>query len=208
MENNNIFENTCLIQLKTSCWTGEKQISNGALSQIANVDPEFKLDWRFVMLSVPERASVLPAHLYEAERQKFISLMDEARELAIVSLREEFSGIVSHLVERLSENGDEDKPKIIRNGMFGRFQEFMDNFASRNIFADDELSALVTQARSTITGLNTETVKSNSWLKLTLAEQMSRLKNTIDASIETMPRRFIRYTAENGDHPAPTANAA
>ena len=308
METNNIFENACLIQLKTSCWTGEKQISNGALSQIANVDPEwlkgkkhlvnpdylapvktaiykarkvlltqalpfpihaltlvpkenivsieeklrnakldfqhevrafvanyqdacqeakiylgehfssldypldieskFRLDWRFVMLSVPERASVLPPHLYEAERQKFMSLMDEARELAIVSLREEFSGIVSHLVERLSENGDsEDKPKIIRNGIFTRFQEFMDNFATRNIFADDELSALVAQAKNCISGLDSNTVKSNGWLKQSLAGEMDKLKIQIDASIETMPRRFIRFNAENGDH-APTANAA
>ena len=309
METNNIFEQACLIQFRTSCWTGTKQIADATMAQIANVDPnwlkgkkhlihpenlapvktaiykarkvllnhalpfpimgltlvpkesivridemlqqakfefqrevdafcaiyetacqeaaiylgsqfstldypqdiqrKFRMDWRFVNLSIPDRASILPPHLYEAERQKFMSLMEESRELAIVSLREEFSGIVTHLVQRLSENGDsEDKPKIIRNGIFTRFQEFMDNFATRNIFADDELSALVAQAKNCISGLDSNTVKSNGWLKQSLAGEMDKLKIQIDASIETMPRRFIRFNAENGDHPVPAAHAA
>ena len=305
MENNNIFENACLIQFRTSCWTGTKQLSDSAMAQIGNLDPnwlkgkkhlvnpvllapvksaiyrarrvllsqalpfpihaltlvpkenivsiedklqnakleflhevrgfvanyhdacqeaaanlgrhfssldypldiqaKFHMEWRFVALSVPEIASVLPPHLYEAERQKFLSLMQEAQELAIVSLREEFSGIVSHLVERLSENGD-DKPKILRNGMFGRFQEFLDNFASRNIFQDDELSALVAQAKNYISGLDSTTVKSNGWLKNTLADEMSKLKTQIDSAIEDMPRRFIRYS--DNTLPEIPANAA
>ena len=302
---NNIFENACLIQLKTSCWTGTKQMSDGAMAAIGNIDPQwlkgkkylvnpehlasvktaiykarrilssqalpfpicgltlvpkesivsieeklqnakhdflnevrgfvanyqdacqeaevnlgnhfntldypqdiqakFHMSWRFVSLSVPERASVLPPHLYEAERQKFIALMDEAKELAIVSLREEFSGIVSHLVERLAENG-EDKPKILRNGMFEKFQEFLENFTARNIFQDDTLSDLVTQARQCISGLNSQTVKTNAWLKGTLGDEMGKLKTQIDSAIADMPRRYIRY-AERAT-PDISANAA
>ena len=301
----NIFENACLIQLRTSCWTGTKQLANGTMARIANVDPQwlkgkkhlvnpeclapvktaiykarrvllslalpfpittltlvpkesivrieemlqqakqefqreveafcgcyadacqeaalylgshfstldypqdiqrkFRMEWRFVALSVPDKASILPPHLYEAERQKFISLMQEARELAIVSLREEFAGIVSHLVERLSENG-EDKPKILRNGMFEKFQEFLENFAARNIFQDDALSALVVQAQQCISGLDSHTVKTNGWLKNTLAGEMANLKTRIDSAIETMPRRYIRYADRT--LPVLPANAA
>ena len=308
MDNNNIFENACLIQLNTSCWTGAKQIADGAMAQIGSIDPQwlkgkkhlvnpeylapvktaiykarrvlashalpfpiasltlvpkesivrieemlrnaklefqrevdtfcadyetacqeaaiylgnhyssldypqdiqrkFRMDWRFVALSVPDRASILPAHLYEAEREKFVSLMQEARELAIVSLREEFSGIVSHLVERLSENGDEEKPKILRNGMFSRFNEFMENFSTRNIFQDDALSDLVAQAKQCISGLDSQTVKTNGWLKNTLADEMAKLKTQIDSAIEEMPRRYIRYADNGNGMAAPAANAA
>jgi len=307
MENNNIFENACLIQLKTSCWTGAKQIADGSMAHIANVDPEwlkakkylvnpeylapvktaiykarralsshalpfplnslclvpkesimvieeklrlakqefqqevdtfcagydvacqeaaiylgshfsnldypmdvrskFRLQWRFVALSVPEKASILPANLYEAERQKFIALMDEARELAVISLREEFAAIVAHLVERLSENGEDEKPKILKNGMFTRFNEFMDNFSTRNLFQDDALSALVTQAKNCISGLDSQTVKTNGWLKNTLADEMTKLKTQIDSAIEEMPRRYIRY-ADRAMSELPVADAA
>ena len=105
------------------------------------IERKFRMVWRFIALSVPEQASILPAHLYESERQQFVSLMEESRELAVISLREEFSSLVAHLVERLGENADEDKPKILRNGMFGRFSEFLENFNTRNIFQDDALTA-------------------------------------------------------------------
>jgi predicted HTH transcriptional regulator len=146
-----------------------------------------------------------PPILYEAERQKFTSLMEEARELAMVSLREEFAGIVSHLVERLAENG-EDKPKILRNGMFEKFQEFLENFTARNIFQDNTLSDLVTQARQCLSGLDGQTVKTNGWLKNTLAEEMAKLKTQITSAIEEMPRRYIRYSDRS--LPESPANAA
>jgi len=158
-----------------------------------DIQAKFRMEWRFVALSVPEKASVLPAHLYEAERQKFTSLMEEARELAIVSLREEFSGLVSHLVERLAENGEE-KPKILRNGMFEKFQEFLENFTARNIFQDSTLSDLVAQARQCLSGLDSQNVKTNGWLKNTLAGEMAKLKTQITSAIEEMPRRYIRYS--------------
>jgi len=83
--------------------------------------------------------------------------------------------------------------------MFSRFNEFMDNFGARNIFQDDALSALVTQAKNCISGLDSQTVKTNGWLKNTLADEMAKLKTQIDSAIEEMPRRYIRYT----DHAQP-----
>ena len=289
-----IFENACLIQLRTSCWTGTKQLNDAAMSRMGDIDPQwlkgkkhlvdpdylapvkaciyqarkvlvsqalpfplssltlvpkesimtveqtlqqakldfldqvetfiafyeramqeaqsslgehyssldypldisakFRMDWRFVSLSVPGRASVLPAQLYEAEKAKFLTLMEESRELAIVSLREEFAEIVTHLVEKLSVQGDE-KPKIIRHTMFDRFQEFWATFANRNIFQDEELAKLVTQARASMAGLDAQTVKTNGSLKQRLANEMGILKTRIDAALVDMPRRHIRFAS-------------
>lgn len=299
----NIFENACLIQLRTSCWTGTKQLANTTMAHIGTIDPlwlkgrkflvnpeylspvktaiykarkvlsaqalpfpiaaltlvpkdniaaieeklqrakavfirevdaftacyddarqeaamylgshfssldypqniqrKFRLEWRFIALSVPEKASVLPAHLYEAEKQKFLSLMDEARELAIVSLRQEFSGIVAHLVERLSEN--DEKPKMIRNNMFEKFRDFLENFSNRNIFQDQELANLVSQAKQHISGLDGQHVKTDAMLKNTLAAEMATLKVQIDSAIENMPRRHIRFADSTPELPAADA---
>lgn len=290
---NDLFENACLIQLKTSCWTGAKQVPDVVMADLGAVNPQwlkgkkhlvnpeylapiktelykarkelvsqalpfpistlflvpreaimgieqrlqtikramleevalfaahyetacqeaklylgdqycsldypqtietkFRMEWRFVTLSVPNQASVLPVQLYEAERDKFMALMQEARELAVLSLRQEFSGIVTHLVERLSEK-DGEKPKIIRTDMFDRFQEFWTSFSTRNLFQDQELTQLVEQAKACMEGVDVQQIKNNSLLKSQMADAMTTLKTQIDAAIDTMPRRQIRFT--------------
>ena len=84
--------------------------------------------------------------------------MEETRELATVALREEFAGIVRHMVERLS--GEEDgKPKKFKNSMMEKMGEFLDSFGDRNLFADDKLAELVDQARDVVNGLSTDELR-------------------------------------------------
>jgi len=93
---------------------------------------------RFITMDVPGKSGILSPELYEREKEKFQTLMEETRELATVALREEFAGIVRHMVERLS--GDEDgKPKRFQASMLGKTGEFLDPFGDRNLFADDKL---------------------------------------------------------------------
>jgi hypothetical protein len=75
-----------------------------------DVRSKFKFEWRFLTLDVPGKSKILPAEVYEREKQKFQTMMEETRELAMTALREEFAGIVSHMTERLSGEAD-GKPK-------------------------------------------------------------------------------------------------
>ena len=109
------------------------------------VSQKFNFEWRFLTLDVPGKASVLPPEVYEREKQKFLNMMEDTRELAMMALRQEFADIVHHLTERLTpENG---KPKALKSSMFNKLTEFLNGFSSRNLFEDDKLMELANQAR-------------------------------------------------------------
>jgi len=157
-----------------------------------NIRTKFRFDWRFLLLDVPGKASILTPEIYEREKEKFQALMEEARELSVIALREEFQEVVAHMVERLNGNGT-GKPKTIKSNMVNRINEFLDSFGDRNLFNDEQLSELVTQARTSIAGVqNTYALNYNEVLRKRFSSEMSNLKTSIDLAIEDMPRRRIR----------------
>ena len=154
---------------------------------------KFKFDWRFLMLTVPSKSKLLPPELYEREKAKFESLMEETRELAMTALREEFSQVLQFMIERLSMNGG--KPKTIKGSMFNKLHEFLEDFSTRNLFEDEKLQELADQARNVISGISPYGLSYNTSLRDEIRSQMNSLKETLDASIEEMPRRKIRLAA-------------
>ena len=151
---------------------------------------KFRFQWRFLLLDVPDKASVLTPDILRRERRKFEELMHETRELSIAALREEFGEIVSHLVDRLS--GDDGKQKAFRSNMVNRINEFLDSFGDKNLFGDETLAALVDQARSIVKDMGSGyAIQYNELHRQRIASEMSRLKQGIDAAIEELPRRRV-----------------
>lgn len=159
-----------------------------------DISSKFKLEWRFLVLDVPERLSVLPPEVYEQEKQKFVQLLDDTRELCVSALREEFAGIVTHMVERLSTNNG-DKPKIFKSSMIDKMTEFLENFHYRNLFKDEQLSDLVETAEALVSGISPEQLRDDSTLRRRVASGMRLVKAAVDESIEDLPRRKLRLAA-------------
>jgi len=151
---------------------------------------KFHFDWRFLVLEVPGRSSILPPEIYEREKEKFQTLMQETRDLAINALREEFSQIVHRLAEKLDKDGAQ--PQVIKRSMFSRLKDFLDDFGDRNIFEDDVLVELAQQARGLIDGVSPAGIKKNDVMRKRIKKEMNDLRSSIDAAMEDMPRRKIR----------------
>jgi len=159
-----------------------------------NIRDKFRFEWRYVILDVPNEASVLPPEIYEREKEKFVSMMDETRELAILALREEFASLIGHMVDRLSL-GEDGKPKILRSSMVENLNEFLASFEERNVFGDDRLLELTRQAKAVVNEVQSPyALKYNELLRKRVAEEMTRLKQQVDKAIEDLPRRKIRLT--------------
>jgi len=156
-----------------------------------NIRNKFRFDWRFLILDVPDKASILPPELYDRERRKFVTLMEETQELAMIALRTEFGDLVTYLVDRLSGN-DDGKPKTFRSSMIAKMTDFLDSFQSRNFFDDDRLATLVEQARTIVAGVSPYALRYNEDLRNGIAKDMTRLKKEVDKAIEELPRRRIR----------------
>lgn len=152
---------------------------------------KFNFEWRYLALGVPTRTTILTPAIYEREKEKFQKLMDETRELAVTALREEFSQIVTHIVERLDSNSN-GKGKTISSTMFNKIHQFIDDLGSKNLFGDAELTELAEEAKAAIRGVNPSGVKYSETIRERVHNDMINIKTIIDASIEDMPRRKLR----------------
>ena len=117
-----------------------------------NLRGKFAFNWQFILLDVPKKSSILPPDIYIQEKQKFQLLMEEAQETAMIALRMELTGLLSHMTERLSDSTD-GKPKIIRNTTAKNLNEFFESFQDRNLFNDDQLQALIEQAKEVVNSI-------------------------------------------------------
>ncbi len=151
---------------------------------------KFRFEWRFLTLDIPGRSTLLPPEIYEREKEKFQSMMDETRELAMGTLREEFGQIVNRLADKL--NKDSSQPKVIKSSMFNKMREFLDGFGTRNIFEDNVLVELSQQAKALIEGISPDGIRHNDIMLQKIKNEMNELKSAIDDAIEDMPRRKIR----------------
>ena len=158
-----------------------------------DITRKFRFEWRFLTLDVPGKSTVLPPEIYEREKEKFQSMMDETRELAISALREEFAKIINGLTERL--NKDSTQPRVIKSSMFNKMRDFLDGFGTRNIFEDEVLVELSQQAKALIGGVSPEGIKGNDVMRQKIKNEMNELKFAIDSAIEDMPRRKIRMAS-------------
>jgi len=155
-----------------------------------DITRKFRFEWRFLILDIPGKSTVLPPEIYEREKEKFQSMMDETRELAISALREEFAKIVNGLTEKL--NKDSTQPRVIKSSMFNKMRDFLDGFGTRNIFEDEVLVELSQQAKALIEDVSPDGIKKNDVMRQKIKNEMNELKFAIDNAIEDMPRRKIR----------------
>jgi hypothetical protein len=154
------------------------------------VEKRFSLAWRFIVLDVPNgKSGILSPEIYEREKEKFIQTMEEARILAIESLREEFATMVERITERFTNQGD-GKPKVFKNATVESFYEFFETFKERNIFRDEQLARLVEKAQAVLGGASADHIRTNEGLKETIRGGMADIETAMAVSLER-PRRKI-----------------
>jgi hypothetical protein len=159
-----------------------------------DIRSKFHFEWQFLTLDVPGKSRILPVEVYEREVQKFQAMMEEARELAVAALREEFAGIVAHIGDRLSGK-DDGKAKRFRFSMVERLREFVESFSDRNLFQDELLEGLVEQARNLLNGVSSVNLRKDEGLRDMVGVEMGLIKLAIDEAMEDLPRRKIRLAA-------------
>ena len=154
------------------------------------VGKRFSFAWRFIILDVPDgKTGILSPEIYEREKEKFIQTMEEARTMAIESLREEFASMVERITERFSESAD-GKPKVFRSGTVESFYDFFETFKERNIFRDEELAQLVERAQAVLGNVSAENIRTNGQIKETIRSGMTEIENSMAVSL-ARPRRKI-----------------
>ena len=157
------------------------------------VKNKFRFQWRYITIG-PSVSRVLPPSIYKEEVKKFQELMEQARSEAITALREEFVDLVTNIADKL-QNHDDGRPRRLRDAAVENLKQFLDNFSSRNIFEDAQLAELVEQCREIITNTNANAIRGNTQVREKVHLQMEKILAGIDASLEDLPRRRLRFAA-------------
>ena len=157
------------------------------------VKNKFRFQWRYITIG-PSVSRVLPPSIYKEEVKKFQELMEQARSEAITALREEFVDLVTNIADKL-QNHDDGRPRRLRDAAVENLKQFLDNFSSRNIFDDSQHAELVEQCREIITNTNANAIRGNTQVREEVHLQMEKILAGIDASLEDLPRRRLRFAA-------------
>lgn len=152
----------------------------------------FKIDWQIVSLDVPERVNHIAASLFEAERTKLETRFRVAADEIGIALRVALKAHVDHLVERLTESPD-GKQKVLRGPSLAKFQQFLDDFAARNITSDEELNVLATQAKELLAGVEAKDLRESKDLREVVTKGFANVQVSLDDYLVNKPKRDITF---------------
>jgi hypothetical protein len=170
---------------------------NDYISQEAFAD-KFSFVWQWVKVTVPDILRDYDPALFEAETAKEQELNEKLAIEMRAAAREAVSGMVRHLRMQLTPTDDGKRRRFYASSVVS-IQEFLDLFALRNDTDDDELAAIVAQARAVIADATPEDFKDKSaagdGFRESMREEMLKLEAAIEPLVETVKTRRIRLDA-------------
>jgi hypothetical protein len=151
----------------------------------------FGVEFDFPSVEPPEYLLRLNPHLYQQERQRITQRFDEAVRLAEEAFVGEFSKLVSHLVERLTQDGTDGERKIFRDTAITNLTEFFGRFRSLNVRSNVDLDRLVETAQRTLSGVDPHIVRNSNSLRQHITTELSAVQSVLDGMLVDQPRRRV-----------------
>jgi hypothetical protein len=158
--------------------------------EMAEVERSFTWSVRFISFSVPGSLKEISISLFEQEKARQEQMWEEAAVEVRGALREAMAGMLEHAVEKLSYKPD-GKPQIFRDSLTKNLSDFLDLFDKRNLTNDQDLAALVGQARQLMSGIDPATLRDSLTTRDRIRQGFERIKATMDTMLIDRPVRSI-----------------
>jgi hypothetical protein len=156
----------------------------------ASVENVFDIKWEYPAVEPPNYLMSFNPELYEQERQKIQQRFEDAVQLAENAFAEQLRDLISHLIERLTDNPDGTR-KVFRTSAIENFKEFAENFRRMNVRSNFQLDQLIDQAENLVAGVDLEDLKKSRDVRQTLSTQMTGVQQALDNLITNTPRRRV-----------------
>jgi hypothetical protein len=156
----------------------------------AQIEGLFGVEWDFVSVEPPNYLMRLAPEVYEQERERVARRFEEAVELAEQGFIAELARLVSHLTQRLRDNGEGER-QVFRDSLVGNLSEFFDRFRRLNVRSNDELDRLVEQAKELVRGVTPADLRDSANLRQHVATEMAVVQSQLEGMIVDRPRRSI-----------------
>ena len=176
----------------------QAQSEQGALYRVADypevgkVKSSFTWTVRYLAFSTPGKLQEISQSLYQRERDRLAATWQQAGEEVREALREAWSGLVDHFVERLSYKPG-GKPQAFKDTLVGNMTDFIALFDKRNLTDDDELSAIIGQARSLLSGVDPEQLRKDLPVRDRIRQSFEEIKRASDSFLVDKPARQIDF---------------
>ncbi len=148
----------------------------------------FAIEWDYPSCDPPEYLLRVCPQLYYSECARVQTRFDEAVRLAEQAFADELGQLVSHLAERLSDDG---ASKVFRDTAVTNLLEFFERFQRLNIRSDDQLDRLVADARRVVTGVQPQDLRDHAAMRQHVANELVRVEASLDGWMTDRPRRSI-----------------
>ena len=133
--------------------------------------------------------------VYQQEQARVSQHFAQAVELAEQAFVAEFSKLVSHLSQRLQDDGTGER-KVFRDTAVTNLMEFFDRFRHLSIGSNQDLEKLVEQAQELVRGVTPQALRTNDQLRQQIAGEMSQVQTSLDTMLVDRPRRRIVRMSE------------
>jgi hypothetical protein len=149
----------------------------------------FGVGWDFPSIEPPGYLVQLSPALYVQERARVAAQFEEAVQLAEQAFLEEFTKLVAHLTERVTDA--EGEGKVFRDSAVNNLVEFFERFRSLNVRSSAQLDALVAEAQRVVRGRSAQDLRDSAGLRREVAGRLSQVQSSLDALLVERPRRRI-----------------
>jgi hypothetical protein len=149
----------------------------------------FGVEFDFPSVEPPDYLVQLAPGLYEQERARVAARFEEAVQLAEQAFLEEFARLVSHLCERVSDEGGEGK--VFRDSAVNNLGEFFARFRELNVRSNAQLDELVERAQRAVRGVGAQDLRDSGALRQRVTTELSRVQTALDDLLVDRPRRRI-----------------
>lgn len=150
----------------------------------------FDLRWEYPPVEPPNYLMTFNPELYQQEQQRVQHRFETAVVMAENAFAEQLQDMISHLIERLTDEPDGTK-KTFKASAIENFKEFYENFRSMNVRSNAQLDNLIERATNIVSGVDVKDLRKNSNLRQNLTQQMGEVKTALDNLITNAPRRRV-----------------
>ncbi|NDC55289.1 MAG: hypothetical protein EBZ69_00380 [Alphaproteobacteria bacterium] len=155
----------------------------------------FDIKWEYPPVEPPNYLMTFNPELYQQEQSRIQQRFEAAVIMAEDAFAEQLQEMISHLIERLTDEPDGTK-KTFKASAIENFKEFYENFQNMNVRSNAQLEGLIRQANELVSGIDVKDLRKNNNLRQSLTQQMSGVKSALDSLITNAPRRRVMPMGE------------
>ena len=153
--------------------------------------------WSYPEVSPPTYLMSIDPGLYHREQRRISERFDRAVELAEQAVTEEFASMVSHLAERLTDDGSGER-KVFRDSAVENLREFFGRFRQLPLHgaSAEQLENLINQVQGVLGGVSPRNLRESGGLRQEVAAELGRVETALQGMLVDRPRRRIIRSVE------------